>query len=66
VYPYVRLTDFEKKTIKSLGDNIDKGSAPFPADTPEYVAQKILDGIGNSEAEIYAHDWMKKMGCRSD
>ena len=33
---------------------------PFPADTAEYVAQKILKGIEDGEAEIFAHDWMKR------
>lgn len=30
------------------------------ADTAEYVAQKILKGIEDEEAEIFAHDWMKR------
>jgi short-subunit dehydrogenase len=62
VYPYITLTDFEKNTIK---DDIpetgeQEGSIPFPADTAEYVAQRILEGIENGEAEIFAHDWMKR------
>jgi short-subunit dehydrogenase len=62
VYPYITLTDFEKNTIK---DDIpvrgeQEGSIPFPADTAEYVAQKIFEGIENGEAEIFAHDWMKR------
>ncbi|MGA9099503.1 MAG: SDR family NAD(P)-dependent oxidoreductase [Methanotrichaceae archaeon] len=64
VYPYTTLTDFEKNTIKYAEDD-DKdqeGTGPFPADTAEYVAQKILDGIVSGEAEIFAHDWMKKIG----
>jgi short-subunit dehydrogenase len=62
VYPYITLTDFEKNTIKDAipeGGGQD-GSVPFPADTAEYVAQKILEGIESGEAEIFAHDWMKK------
>ncbi|MFB3766047.1 MAG: SDR family NAD(P)-dependent oxidoreductase [Methanotrichaceae archaeon] len=63
VYPYITLTDFEKNTIRYDKDSQDQeGSGPFPADTAEYVAQKILDGIVSGEAEIFAHDWMKKMG----
>ena len=61
VYPYITLTDFEKNTIKALSDKREQGSSPFQADTAEYVAQKILDGIESGEAEIFAHDWMKKM-----
>lgn len=61
VYPYITLTEFEKNTIKASGDNREQGSSPFPGDTADYVAQKILDGIESGEAEIFAHDWMKKM-----
>jgi len=63
VYPYMTLTDFEKNTIKdpSLYENRgQEGTSWFPADTAEYVAQKILEGIESGEAEIFAHDWMKK------
>ncbi|MGD0495494.1 MAG: SDR family NAD(P)-dependent oxidoreductase [Candidatus Bathyarchaeia archaeon] len=62
VYPYMTLTNFEKNTIKDAvpeGGEQD-GGPPFPADTAEYVAQKILEGIESGEAEIFAHDWMKK------
>ena len=62
VYPYITLTDFENNTIKdaiSEGEE-QEGSVPFPVDTAEYVAQKILEGIESGEAEIFAHDWMKK------
>ena len=65
VYPYITLTDFEKSTIKALGDKREQGSGPFQADTADYVAQKILDGIESGEAEIFAHDWMKKMAERN-
>jgi len=62
VYPYMTLTDFEKNTIKDavLQGEEQGGGPPFPPDTAEYVAQKILDGMKNGEAEIFAHDWMKK------
>jgi short-subunit dehydrogenase len=62
VYPYITLTDFEKNTIKDgvpeWGGQED--SIPFPADTAEYVAQRILEGTESGEAEIFAHDWMKR------
>lgn len=62
VYPYITLTDFEKNTIKyAKSDREEEPTGPFPADTAEYVAQKILDGIISGEAEIFAHDWMGKM-----
>jgi short-subunit dehydrogenase len=62
VYPFMTLTDFEKNTIKDFIPNKreEEGAAQFPADTAEYVAQKILEGIESGEAEIFAHDWMKK------
>jgi short-subunit dehydrogenase len=62
VYPYMTLTNFEKNTIKDAvpeGGEQDGGPL-FPADTAEYVAQKILEGIESGEAEIFTHDWMKK------
>jgi short-subunit dehydrogenase len=67
VYPYITLTDFEKNTIRAgsvtedFEDENEDGDFRSP-DTAEYIAQKILDGIENEEAEIYAHDWMKNMG----
>jgi hypothetical protein len=56
------LTDFEKNTIKDAvpEDEEQGGGPPFPADTAEYMAQKILEGIENGEAEIFAHEWMKR------
>ena len=64
VYPFVTLTDFEKNTIKDLpgDDQGQEGAGPFSADTAEYVAQKILEGIESGEAEIFARDWLKNSG----
>jgi short-subunit dehydrogenase len=63
VYPYITLTDFEKNTIKDPSLMVEgeepEGNGPFPADTAEYVAQKVLEGIETGEAEIFAHEWMK-------
>jgi short-subunit dehydrogenase len=66
VYPYITLTDFEKNTIKdaSIKERQRDGSGPSQADTAEYVAEKILEGIKSGGAEIFAHDWMKKMAGR--
>jgi short-subunit dehydrogenase len=63
VYPYMTLTDFEKNTIKDfVPESGEQGeSPPFPPDTAEYVAQKILEGIETGEAEIFPHDWMRKL-----
>jgi short-subunit dehydrogenase len=65
VYPYVTLTDFEKNTIKdpSLPQEEFEGTLPFPADTAEYAAQKIIEGVESGEPEIFAHDWMKNMAA---
>jgi short-subunit dehydrogenase len=62
VYPYMTDTNFEKNTIKDAVPEAEwqGGGPPFPADTADYVAQKILEGIESGEAEIFAHDWMKK------
>jgi short-subunit dehydrogenase len=64
VYPYMTLTDFEKNTIKDpslLYREEQEDARRFKPDTAEYVAQKILEGIESGEAEIFAHDWMKKI-----
>lgn len=62
VYPYMTLTNFEENTIKDFipEGSEQGGTAPFPPDTAEYMAQKILEGIETGEAEIFAHEWMKK------
>ena len=62
MYPYMTLTDFEKNTIKDAVPEVEEqgGEPPFSPDSAEYVAQKILEGITTGEAEIFAHDWMKK------
>ena len=63
VYPYITLTDFENNTRKEPANNGGEqaGNAPFPPDSAELVAHKILDGIESGAAEIFVHDWMKKM-----
>jgi short-subunit dehydrogenase len=66
VYPYITLTDFEKNTLKAkVPEQEEDWSSDDPnfkpPDTAGYVAEKILEGIKSGEAEIYVHDWMKKM-----
>jgi short-subunit dehydrogenase len=63
VYPYMTLTNFEENTIKHPvpQSTEQEGGPPFPPDTAEYVAQKILEGIETGDAEIFPHDWMKKL-----
>lgn len=67
VYPYITNTDFEKNTIKTTprkwdnNDDIEEDDGPpFKADTAEFVAQKIVEGIESGEAEVFVHDWMKR------
>jgi len=66
VYPYMTLTNFEENTIKDFVEEEGPehgGSFERPApDSAEFVAQKMLDCIKNEEAEVFAHDWMKKLG----
>ncbi len=66
VYPYITLTDFEKNTLKAKPQDQEadwsSDDPDFkPPDSAEYVAEKILEAIENGEAEIYVHDWMKKL-----
>jgi short-subunit dehydrogenase len=64
VYPYMTLTDFEENTIKDFVEEGpsggDQGYKPPPPDPAEFIAQKIVDGVKSEEAEVFAHDWMKK------
>jgi short-subunit dehydrogenase len=68
VYPYITLTDFENNTIREPANDSNKGAgnAPFPPDSAEFVANRILEGIESGEAEIFAHDWMRKMVSKKD
>ena len=65
VYPYITDTDFEKNTTREIVEEIsehgEEHGALRPPDSPEYVAQKIVEGIESGEGEIFAHDWMRKM-----
>jgi short-subunit dehydrogenase len=62
VYPYITLTNFERNTIRDVPvpENEQEPHGPFPPDTAEYTAQKIVEGIESGEAEIFAHDWIKQ------
>jgi short-subunit dehydrogenase len=61
-YPYITLTNFERNTIRDIPvPESELGPhGPFPADTADYAAQKIVEGIESGEAEIFAHDWLKQ------
>jgi short-subunit dehydrogenase len=61
VYPYITLTNFERNTIRNvlvLESELEP-HGPFPPDSAEYVAKKIVEGIESGEAEIFAHEWIK-------
>ncbi len=61
VYPYITLTDFERNTIRAIPvpeDEVEP-TGPYPADSAEFVAEKIVAGILSGDAEIFSHDWMK-------
>ncbi len=64
VYPYITLTEFEKNTMRAtpVSDDELEPTGPYPADSAELVAQKIVDGILSGEAKIFSHDWMKDLG----
>jgi short-subunit dehydrogenase len=67
IYPYITATDFEKNTIKDSRKIEEEQEENYnaqlpPADSSEYIAQKILSAVISGQAEICAHDWMKKMG----
>lgn len=64
VMPYITLTDFEKNTIKSehcaaWPEGEEDSNGRPPADTAEFVAEKILETILTEVAEKAVHDWMK-------
>ena len=64
VYPFITLTDFEKNTIKDASLKMQEESpeakeAFSRADTPEYTAQRVVEGIESGEAEVFGHEWMK-------
>ncbi len=61
VYPYITLTNFERNTIRDVPvpESELEPKGPFPPDSADFVAQKIVKGIESGEAEIFAHDWIK-------
>ena len=62
VYPYITLTNFERNTIRDIPvpESELEPRGPFPPDTADYAAKKIIDVIVSGEAEIFAHDLLKK------
>ncbi len=62
VYPYITKTAFEKNTIKTKETGHWEDREIPEGDTPEFVAEKILEAITSGAPEIFAHEWMKRMG----
>jgi short-subunit dehydrogenase len=61
VYPYITITNFYKDTLNATSTEIPTGDGKIPPPDPaEHVAETILRAIASGEAEIFAHDWMKK------
>jgi short-subunit dehydrogenase len=65
VYPYITKTDFDKNMVKSekceLPETEEDDNNRPPADSAEYVAEKILEVIKSEQPEQFVHDWMRKM-----
>lgn len=62
VYPYITDTNFHKNIMgpprhKLPTENNEKLS---PTDSPEIVAEKIIEAIATGKPEVYVHDWMGK------
>lgn len=62
VYPYITQTNFGKNVIgKPRDENWVDDETMMKADLPEHIADKIIEAIETEEAEVFAHDWMKKI-----
>jgi NAD(P)-dependent dehydrogenase (short-subunit alcohol dehydrogenase family) len=64
VYPWVTLTEFERRTIKAHGETGEEESfehLPHPPDTAEFLAGKIVEARESGVAEVHPHDWMLKL-----
>ena len=60
-YPYITITEFEKNTIRAIPvpEKEIEPTGPFPSDSAEFVAERIVEGILTGEAEIFSHEWQK-------
>ncbi|MCL4418956.1 SDR family oxidoreductase [Patescibacteria group bacterium] len=64
VYPYITLTDFEKNMLggSDFAQSNQEGNNNLPpADSAEFIAEKILEVISTGKAQQYAHEWMRKL-----
>jgi len=65
VYPYITLTDLDRNMMQGPGSDLEpvgEGDSDLPPpDSPEFVAERILELIGSEEPEQYAHEWMRQL-----
>ncbi|HUH79166.1 MAG TPA: SDR family NAD(P)-dependent oxidoreductase [Methanoregula sp.] len=62
VYPFRTVTNFWKNRIlppSGVAGEMPAGG-PYPPDSAEFIAEKIVSGIVSGDAEIFAHDWMRE------
>ncbi len=61
-YPYITLTNFERNTIRDVPvpESEFEPHGPFPPDSAEHTAEKIVEGIEKEEAEIFTHEWLRQ------
>ncbi|MGH7245609.1 MAG: SDR family NAD(P)-dependent oxidoreductase [Candidatus Levyibacteriota bacterium] len=61
VYPFITRTNFAKNVMGKARteDSYNNPDLP-PADTPEHVAEKIIQAVEENQTEVFAHDWMKE------
>ena len=58
------ITEFEKNTIRAVPvpENEIEPTGPYPSDSAEFVAEKLVEGILTGEAEIFSHEWQRNRG----
>jgi short-subunit dehydrogenase len=63
-FPYITLTEFERNTIRAIPVPEDQmePTGPYPPDSAEFVAERLVEGILSGEARIFSHEWQKGMG----
>jgi short-subunit dehydrogenase len=63
-FPYITLTEFERNTIRAIPvpeDRIEP-TGPYPPDSAEFVAERLVEGILTGEAKIFSHEWQRNRG----
>lgn len=60
VYPYITKTNFHRNLLNGNSWEMEEDNNRPKFDTPEYVAEKIIEAITTENAEIFAHNWMEK------